>query len=256
MKLGLFSAIVLALILGTAACAQDATPPAGQPEARGQRGRGSWGGEGGMMGGRGTTGTVTAVAADHYTIRTEAGDSYTVFFSVNTRILKQSIQRRAPGQRAEADNREQAAPQTLKPSEIHAGDVIAAMGEVDAAAKSVGAVMVLLIDPERVKEMREMQANFGKTWLMGKVTAIDEARVSLKSNVDNAAHSFTANEDTTFRKRREPITLADIQVGDMVRVEGAVKDGVFVATAVAVMAMPPAGTPSLPRDGPPGAQPR
>ena len=46
-----------------------------------------------------------------------------------------------------------------------------------------------------------------------------------------------------FRKRRDPITLADIQVGDMVRAEGAVKDGTFVATSVAVMGPPMNGAP-------------
>ncbi len=83
--------------------------------------------------------------------------------------------------------------------------------------------------------MREMQANYGKTWLVGKVTAIEEVKVTLLGSVDNAAHSFVANENTTFRKRRDPITLADIQVGDTVRVEGAVKDGTFVATTVTAM---------------------
>jgi len=40
----------------------------------------------------------------------------------------------------------------------------------------VGAVVVLQLDPERAKQIREMEANFGKTWLMGKVTAINETK--------------------------------------------------------------------------------
>jgi hypothetical protein len=75
--------------------------------------------------------------------------------------------------------------------------------------------------------------------------------VTLLSSVDNAAHTFVADENTTFRKRREPIALADVQVGDNLRVEGAVKDGVFMAATVAVAGMPPGGMPSLPRDAPP-----
>ena len=94
------------------------------------------------------------------------------------------------------------------------------MGELDPNAKSVGATMVMQIDPERAKQMREMQANYGKTWIMGKVTAIDGVKVTLMGTVDNAAHTFVADENTTFRKRRDPITLADIQLGDMVRAEG------------------------------------
>jgi len=101
---------------------------------------------------------------------------------------------------------------------------------------------VMLIDPERAKEMRAMEANYGKTWLMGRVTAINEVKVSLEGGPDHAAHTFVADENTTFRKRRDPVTLADVQVGDMVRVEGSLKDGAFVATAVAVMGPPPDGS--------------
>jgi hypothetical protein len=247
MKLRLMSALILAFALTFTASAQDAPtpPPSGPPPARGAGGQhGGHGGWGGVFGGNGIAGAVTAIASDHYTIKTEAGESYTIYFSVNTRILKQSIQPGHDGAGGSGAN----PPQPLKPADIKVGDAIGVMGEVDAAAKSVGAMVIVQIDPERAKQMREMQASFGKTWLLGKVTAINEIKVTLLSSVDNAAHAFVADENTTFRKRREPITLADVQVGDMVRVEGAVKDGVFVAASVAVMSAPPGGTPSLPRN--------
>jgi preprotein translocase subunit YajC len=201
----------------------------------------------GQRGGGGITGTVTEVAADHYIIKTDGGETYTIHFSANTRIMKQTVRQRGEG----GGN----PPQPLKSTDIKVGDAVAALGEVDAAAKSVGAVVVLQLDPERAKQIREMQANFGKTWLMGKVTAINETKVSIFAAVDNAAHAFVADENTTFRKRREPITLADLQVGDRVRVEGAVKDGIFVAASVTVMGMPPGATPSVPRDAAPAPQP-
>jgi hypothetical protein len=207
-------------------------------------------------------GTVTEVAADHYTIKTEAGESYTIHYSANTRILKQQA-RGEGGQRAgggeggpgTAGGGGGNPPQPIKPTDVKVGDAIAAMGEVDATAKSVGATMVMQIDPERARQMREMQANYGKTWIMGKVTAIDGVKVTLMGNVDNTAHSFVADENTSFRKRRDPITLADIQVGDTVRVEGAVKEGGFVATAVNAMGPPPEGAAGAPRNGPPPTQP-
>jgi len=104
--------------------------------------------------------------------------------------------------------------------------------------------------------MREMQANYGKTWIMGKVTAIDGVKVTLMGTVDNAPHSFVADENTTFRKRRDPITLADIQVGDTVRAEGAIKEGAFLATTVNAMGAPQGGGPSVPRNGPPPTAPQ
>jgi hypothetical protein len=81
------------------------------------------------------------------------------------------------------------------------------------------------------------------------VTAIDGAKVTLTGSVDNVPHTFMADENTTFRKRRDPITLADIQVGDSVQVDGAVKDGTFLATAVNAMGAPQGQTPTVPRNG-------
>jgi hypothetical protein len=277
MKIRLLPVLVSALVLTASAFAQDANSgsPSGQApaqgsagrEGQGQRGgRGGWGA--GMGAGRGITGTVTEVAADHYTVKTGSGDRYTVRFSANTRILKQTVGGRERGEGGQGERSGQGRPgmgtgagaggnaqQTLKPADIKVGDAVAALGEVDSTAKSVGAVTILQIDPERAKQMREMQANYGKTWLQGKVTAIDGVKVTLLGSVDNVAHAFTADENTTFRKRRDPITLADIQSGDEIRVEGAVKDGSFLATSVSVMGMPQGSTPTVPRSGHPNAQP-
>jgi hypothetical protein len=195
------------------------------------------------MMGRGVLGTVTEVAADHYTVKTDAGLTYTIHYSVNTRILRQQPGTGGPGggQRGEGGGNP---PQPIKPTDIKVGDAITAMGEMDANARSVGAVAVIQLDPERAKQLREMQANYGKTWMAGKVTAIDGVKVTLMGVIDNASHSFVADENTTFRKRRDPITLGDIQVGDTVRVEGALKDGTFLATTVNAMGQPPVGGPA------------
>ncbi|MGD0629369.1 MAG: DUF5666 domain-containing protein [Terracidiphilus sp.] len=264
MNIRIVYSFVLGIGISVAASAQEANtppptsgPPAAQSQDGGQRsGRGGWGGGMGM--GRGLMGTVTEVAADHYTIKTETGEAYTVHYSANTRILKQPARPRSAS--AEGGNERGSGagggwggggrnnpPTPLKSTDIKVGDAIAAMGDVDAPTKSVGAVMVMQIDPERAKQMREMQANYGKTWIMGKVTAIDGVKVTLMGAVDNTPHAFVADENTTFRKRRDPITLADIQVGDTVRAEGALKDGTFMATTV--------GPADGPRNGPPSPPP-
>jgi len=119
---------------------------------------------------------------------------------------------------------------------------------MDTTAKSIGAVAIFQIDPDTAKRMREMQANYGKTWLMGRVTSINETQVTIQGGPDNATHTFTADENTTFRKRRDPITLADIQPGDMVRVEGSLKNNAFLAATVSVMGPRPdrSGRPNSP----------
>lgn len=261
MKLCLIAVTVLgcALTAGLSAQEAPAAPSSSQtPRAGGQGQHGGRGGWGGVFGGNGIAGTVTAVTPGHYTIKTESGESYTIHFSVNTRILKQSIQRERgaagngskPGGSGQGDPEGMGSypPQTLKPTEIRVGDAIGVMGEVDTAAKSVGAAVIVQIAPERAKMMEAMRANFGTTWLMGKITTIEETKVVLLSSVDNAAHAFMADKNTSLRKRHSPITLADVHVGDIVRVEGAVKDGIFVAASVAVMGAQPGETPTVPRE--------
>ncbi len=245
MKIRLISALVIGLALASAACAQDA----GSAPSDNQAGPGGYhqhGGRGGMMG-HGVSGTVTEAAADHYTVKTFEGETYTIHVSANTRFVKQQAGQGGPGgwRRGGESN----PPEQIKQTDIKVGDAIATMGEADAAAKSVGAATVVLLDPERVKQMQQEQANYGKTWLMGKVTAIDGTKVTIEGGPGNATHSFVADENTTFRKRREPVTLADIAVGDMVRVEGAVKGDAFAATTVNDMGA--AGEARVPRNGPP-----
>jgi hypothetical protein len=135
------------------------------------------------------------------------------------------------------------------------------MGDIDATAKSVGATRIVQLDPDTAKRIQEMAASYGKTWLQGKVTAINGTTITLTGALDNAPHTVVADENTAFRRRRDPITLADIQVGDAVRAEGALKDGVFTATAVNMMGGPPptgpTGPPSGAPSGPsPGAPPQ
>jgi preprotein translocase subunit YajC len=240
MNVRLFTVCALGLALGAGCFAQDPTAPStGTGPAAGQRGEHGMGPGGMAAMGHGIMGTVTEVAPDHFLVKNAANEIYTIHYSANTRVMKQPPP--APG--AARQERPMGGggnpPTPIKPTDIKVGDAIAAGGETDDAAKSVGAVFVLLLDPERTRQMKEMQANFGKTWLMGKVTAVNETKVTVHSGVDNADHTFAADENTTFRKHRDPITLADVQVGDNIRVEGAMKDGQFVAQSVSVM-MPPA----------------
>ncbi len=270
MNIRILSAIVIAVALTAAVSAQDSgsAPPSGQNAGPGSRGgygqRGGRGGYGGGMAmmGRGLMGTVTDVAADHYTIKTETGDVYTVHFTADTRIFKQVAGTRAAGDGAGSGGGQGSGgaggrgyggnpPQEIKTSDIKVGDAIVVMGNIDATAKSAAATRIAQLDPAVVQQIHAMEADFGKTWLMGKVTAIDGTKITLTGTLDNAPHSVVADENTSFRKRRDPITLADIQVGDTVRADGAVKDGVFTATNVSVFGMTGGETPTVPRNSPP-----
>lgn len=267
MRFRLLSIFFVSLALTCAVYAQDPQGPPlngdgqGGPQL-GARGFGGFLVGPGMENGRGISGVVTEVAADHFKVKTDDGQIFTVYFSVNTRIMKQPPGARVPrGMRGAGGgtNRDDSylaqrtPPQIIKAADIKVGDTIGAMGEMDESAKSIGAVVIVQVDPEVAKEAEkrfvEMRANYGKTWIQGKVTAIEGVKVTLLGTLDQTQHSFVADENTTFRKRREPITLVDIAVGDVVRADGAVKDGAFTATDVIVMGMPPNGRPGGPRNG-------
>ncbi|MGA7259077.1 MAG: DUF5666 domain-containing protein [Terracidiphilus sp.] len=270
MKIRMVFTCTLALALGSFALAQSPSAPPDGQQQNGQQGGRGYGRGMGMGGARGVMGTVTDVAADHYTVKNDQGETWTIHYSANTRMMKQpprpanapaggqgqgQSQGQGQGQsQGEGGNgmyvRRGNPPQPIKAADIKVGDAIMATGEMDDAGKSVGAVMVMELDPDTARRMEEMRANFGKTWLTGRVTAIKDTTITVEGGPDNAAHTFVADENTDFRKRRDPITLGDIQVGDPVRVEGAIKNGQFVATSVNVITPRPNGGPAR-RQGPP-----
>jgi hypothetical protein len=182
--------------------------------------------------GNGVRGTVTAAGADSFTIRTDEGDTYKVLFSVNTRLMKDR--------------------QPVEANEIHVGDMLVAGGIVDSKAKTVGAVVLFDVDAAKVREAR---AGFGKTWVMGKVTGIHELKITIERSGDKQTQVIGVDENTSFRKRKEDVTLADVKVGDFISVQGALHQDLFLATNLRVMT-PGAGGPGHPPGfAPPGSPP-
>jgi preprotein translocase subunit YajC len=167
---------------------------------------------GGMaeMAAHGVHGTVTAIAGDTLTVKTEDGASYKIETGVNTRFRKQ----RDP----------------IKLADIHVGDSIAAFGDKDEKAKTLGAIGVMVFDKEQYEKAR---ADFGKTWTAGAVQSIDDTKITIK-RPDNAMQTIVVDENTSFRKHRDSITLADIKVGDNVTARGAVEGSDFLATTLSV----------------------
>ncbi len=210
--------------------------------------------QGGVVfaGGQMVRGTVTATAADHLTVKTEAGEVYQVALSANTRLTKDR--------------------QPVKVADIKVGDAVGAMGVLDAPTRTVHAVFVGVIDAEQVKKARE---NMGKTYITGKVTAIDMAALKLTvMRSDNVSQVIAVDEQTSFKRGGRgmaaiasgagvidagaggargngagagtsmgngssgggaSITFADVKVGDSIVGRGALKNGVFVPSELGVM---------------------
>jgi hypothetical protein len=160
--------------------------------------------------------------------------------------------------------------QPVKVADIKVGDGVGAMGVLDPPTKTVHAVFVGVIDAEQVKKARE---NMGKTYITGKVTAIDMD--ALKVTVlrpDGVSQVIGVDEQTSFKRGGrgmaamasgagvvdtgpmggrgsgtgsgagngtggggESITFADVKVGDSIAGQGGIKNGVFVPTQLGVM---------------------
>jgi hypothetical protein len=187
-------------------------------------------------------GTVTDTTADHLTIKTDSDEIYQIAITPNTRLMKER--------------------QPIQAGDVKIGDGVGAMGELDAPKKTLHALFISVMDAEQVRKMRE---DLGKTYITGKVTAIDDLKLTIL-RPDHVSQVIEVDETTSFRKGRgrrrgnmasdaapspgaanpaapadtsgEIVTLADVKIGDMIAGRGTMKHGSFVPTTLAIL---PAG---------------
>lgn len=145
-----------------------------------------------------------------FAVKTDSGQAWKVLYGVNTRLMKD----RGP----------------IRPNEIETGDMIFAAGNVDAKKKTVGAAILIDIPAEEVRKARE---GLGKTWVAGKVVAITGTKIQVH-RLDGVDQSIAVDENTSFREKRDSVTLADVKPGQGFRAEGHVLNGTFTATTFMV----------------------
>jgi len=195
------------------------------------------GGRGQFAGMQRAGGEITAIAGATLTVKAEDGSSFQIVTTDNTRVMK--------GRGV-----------TVKVADLKVGDGVMAMGNLDAPNKTLHAAMVMATDAAEVKKLRE---NLGKTYIAGKVTAIDldNAKMTV-TRPDGVSQTIGFDETTSFKRGRagrgggefgggggeapanaaaptgESITLADVKVSDQVGGQGTLKSGVFVPAQLTV----------------------
>ncbi len=144
----------------------------GQPGGQGGGRRGQYAGMGRVMG------EVTAVAGATVTVKAEDGSTVQVVTTDNTRVMKE----RGP----------------IKVSDLRPGDGLVAVGNLDAPNKTLHAAVVMAEDASQVKAMRE---NLGKTYITGRVTAVDldNAKMTVERS-DHVSQTIGLDETTSFRR--------------------------------------------------------
>jgi hypothetical protein len=210
-----FVTLVLSAAMALPALAQDAptapsqTPqgqtPGGEPPNRERR-------QGYMRNhfGRGVLGEITAVNPDGFTVKTMQGNSATIKITSETKFMREQ--------------------QEIKKTDLKVGDTIGVSGSPDANDPTTWSASFVM---DRTAQVKQFKENLGKTLIAGEVKGIAETKLTIL-RPDGETQTIEADENTSFQKGREKITLADIKVGDHVSGKGAVKDGVFVPTELHV----------------------
>jgi hypothetical protein len=80
----------------------------------------------------------------------------------------------------------------------------------------------------------QQQGTLGKDYVAGEIKSVDAPKLTVLRS-DNVTQTLELNEETSMRKGRESITMADIQPGDHVFARGAVENNVFVPKNVVVI---------------------
>src|SRR6202020_2149930 len=80
----------------------------------------------------------------------------------------------------------------------------------------------------------QQAGTLGKDYVSGEIKSVDAPKLTVLRS-DNVTRTLALNEETSMRKGRESITMADMQAGDHVFAHGAVENNVFVPKNVVVI---------------------
>ncbi|HET7108375.1 MAG TPA: DUF5666 domain-containing protein [Candidatus Acidoferrum sp.] len=216
----LLSILFFTIALATPAQSPDsASPPQDQVQApspgadRGPR-------HGGAHEGRGTVGKITAIQGKSLQVLRPDGSTATINLNDKTEYRKD----RQPAQL----------------SDFKVGDFVMARGEENSdhsvTAQSLsgrsasGAPGEMGAGPAGRAGFGEM----GKDFVAGMVKSIDAPKLTVLRS-DNVTQTLELNEDTSLRRGRESITMAEIQAGDHIVVRGGLQNNIFVPKAVILL---------------------
>ncbi len=219
--LSLAAASIMGLVYVPSARAQtpqsDATQAPAAPPGTVQAGpEGSR--RGGELRGRGVFGKISAIQADSIELIGQDGSKFSVKVTSSTEFRKER--------------------QPAKLSDFRVGDAVAVRTNQDAGnAAGATAVMIVAVPAGGFAGRGGgggggggqfmMQGTMGKDYVVGEVKTVAAPKLTIV-RVDNVTQTLELNEDSSLRRGRESITLADIQPGDHVFARGAVANDVFV----------------------------
>jgi Domain of unknown function (DUF5666) len=186
--------------------------------------------------GENVVGKVTAVSKDSLTVtQLQGGESVTVKTSETTRVSKE----RRP----------------FKVEDIKIGETVFARGELKNGVMQATAVAVM--NPEMAQRFSNAAArgagprggrmmsglgpeDMGKKFIIGEVKVINETKLTI-ARPDGQTQEIEVDENTSFKKDNQSITLPDIKVGEFVHGRGELKGTTFVPKELIVGGRQPRG---------------
>lgn len=162
--------------------------------------------------GPGVAGTITAIAANSMTVTTSEGQTAQVTLSDKTEYRKD----RQPAQ----------------VSDFKVGDNIFVRGEkVGDNAWQAEMVGARSGSPGRsggpASGNSDFREGLGTRFIAGEIKSIEGTQLTI-ARPDGESQTISVDENTSFRKQGESVTLADFKPGDHVFGRGEMKNGVFV----------------------------
>ena len=130
--------------------------------------------------------------------------------------------------------------QAAKRSDFKVGDIIVVRGDENADHSWTAQVIAARSmngpgnGPGGRGGIEQQAGTLGKDYVAGEVKSIDPPKIEVLRS-DNVTQTMELNEETSLRKGRESITMADIQVGDHLFARGALENDAFVPKMVMVI---------------------
>jgi Domain of unknown function (DUF5666) len=196
MKLLLLTILLAGLIGGCAAQTAPATPESNPPSGRESGGR-----EAGRR--PGLIGKITAINGQIVTMKSQDGHDVTVTLTDSTRFMKDR--------------------QPAKLTDFKVGDMAMVRGHSTGTDAWEAEVLAT-----RTGGTGDMAEGLGKKFIVGEIKAIDGTNLTIV-RPDGQTQTIAVDENTSFHKQGESITLADFKVGDHVFGRGEMKGETFVA---------------------------
>jgi hypothetical protein len=161
---------------------------------------------------RGVFGTITEISGSGLKLKLTDGSAATVQIGQETQFRKER--------------------QPAKLSDFKVGDSVIVRG--DSAGDNTWNARVISSAPDPAQAQARFREDLGKQFVIGRIKTVDPPKIMVQ-RVDGVEQTLEADENTSFKRRNESITLPDLKPGDTIFARGELKEGLFLPSEVRIV---------------------